>query len=115
MVREIVFYRHYFLSFYNTLDSSEQEKIDYVFEFIRIVERVPVKFLKHLEGTDGLYEIRVMARSNIFRIFCFFDAGKIVVILNGFQKKSNKTPKQEILKAEKIRKEYYLDKSKGKV
>ncbi len=115
MIREIVFYRHYFLSFYDTLDSVDQEKIDYVLELIRKVERVPVKFLKHLEGTDGLYEIRVMARSNIFRIFCFFDSGQLVVILNGFQKKSNKTPKHEISKAEKIRKEYIINKSKGKI
>jgi len=63
-----------------------------------------------LEGTDGLYEIRVKNGSDIFRIFCFFDEGKLVVLANGFQKKTQKTPKQEIEKALKIKKEYGTDK-----
>lgn len=67
---------------------------------------VPETYLKHLEGTEGLYEIRVQLASDIFRIFCFFDEGKLVVLANGFQKKTQKTPKQEIQKALKIKEEY---------
>lgn len=74
------------------------------------MQRVPETYLKHLEGTDGLFEIRVQAGSDIFRIFCFFDEGKLVILMNGFQKKTQKTPKQEIEKALKIMEEYYEEK-----
>ena len=71
------------------------------------VQHVHNAYLKHLESTDGLYEIRIQLASDIFRIFCFFDQGKIVVLANGFQKKTQKTPKQEIAKTLKIKEEYY--------
>ncbi len=74
---------------------------------IEDIDRIPEIYLKHLKNTSGLYEIRVQVGSNIFRIFCFFDIDNIVVIGHGFQKKSQKTPKQQIEKAEQIRKEYY--------
>jgi len=61
----------------------------------------------HIEGTDGLYEIRVMVGNNIFRVFCCFDAGRIVILFNGFQKKSQKTPKKEINKAIELKQEYF--------
>jgi len=73
---------------------------------IEEVERVPETFLKHIEGTNGLFEIRVQQGSDIFRIFCFFDKGKLIVLANGFQKKTQKTPKKEILKALKIKQDY---------
>ncbi len=65
-----------------------------------------------MTGTKGLYEIRVEVGSNIFRIFSFFDKGNLVVLGNGFQKKSQKTPKQEIDKALKIMEEYKNEKGK---
>lgn len=68
---------------------------------------IPDKFFKHLDGTEGLYEIRVKVGSDIFRVFCFFDEGALVILLNGFQKKSQKTPRQEIEKAEKLKRQYY--------
>ena len=71
---------------------------------------MPETYLKHLEGTDGLYEIRIQLVSDIYRIFCFFDEGKLVVLANGFQKKTQKTPKKEIEKALKIKDEYYESK-----
>lgn len=77
---------------------------------IEEIEQVPETYLKHLDGTDGLYEIRVQIATDIFRIFCFFDQGQLVVLANGFQKKSRKTPKQEITKALRIREEYYENK-----
>ena len=95
------------MDFYHQQDEKVQEKIEYVFDVIRYEKKVPVKFLKHLEGTDKLYEVRVKVGSNIYRIFCFFDKGKLVVLLNAFQKKSQKTPKNEIKLAEKLKKEYY--------
>ena len=112
MTREIRFYENYFIEFYLSLDLSVQEKIEYVFKVIRTVDMIPQKFLKHIEGTDGLYEIRVKVGSDIYRVFCCFDAGRIVVLFNGFQKKIQKTPKKEIDKALKIKQDYF-DKKEG--
>jgi phage-related protein len=77
---------------------------------IEELPRVPENYLKHIESTDGLFEIRVQKGSNVFRIFCFFDHGNPVVIINSFQKKTQKTPKQEIQKALKIKEEYENEK-----
>jgi len=74
------------------------------------ISRVPETYLKHIEGTNGLYEIRVQSGNDIFRIFCFFDDGRLVILANGFQKKSQKTPKQEIALALKIKEEYENEK-----
>lgn len=112
MTREIRFYEKYFIEFYLSLDFSVQEKIEYVFKVIQTVDMIPQKFFKHIEGTEGLYEIRVKVESDIYRVFCCFDAGRIVVLFNGFQKKSKKTPKKEIDKALKIKQDYF-DKKKG--
>jgi phage-related protein len=68
---------------------------------IRQVDQVPEKFLKHLRGNNGLYEILIDYQSNIFRIFCCFDQGKLVVLFIGFQKKTQKTLRTEMDKAEK--------------
>jgi phage-related protein len=114
VIREIRFYKNYFIDFYISLDSSTQEKIEYVFKVIRTVDRIPEKFLKHLEGTDGLYEIRIKFGSNIYRVFCCFDAGRIVILFNGFQKKSQKTPNKEITKAIKLMDEYFTNKKGDK-
>jgi phage-related protein len=84
-----------------------QEKIEFVFKVIRTVQNVPKKFLEHLAGTDGLYEIRIEFESNIYRIFCCFDKGKLVVLFDGFQKKTQKTPKKEIDLALRLKDEYF--------
>ena len=93
MTREIRFYEEYFIDFYLTLDPNVQEKIEYVFKLIRTVDRIPQKFLKHIENSHGLYEIRIKVGSDIYRIFCCFDKGRIVILFNGFQKKSQETAK----------------------
>ena len=98
MTREIKFYKKYFIDFYISLDSSVQEKIEYVFKVIKTVDLIPQKFLKHIESTDGLYEIRIKVGSDIYRVFCCFDAGRIVVLFNGFQKKSQKTQRKKLKK-----------------
>jgi len=110
MTREIRFYENHFVEFYLSLDSTVQEKIEYVFKLIRTVDRIPQKFLKHIESTDGLYEIRIKVGSDIYRVFCCFDEGKIVILFNGFQKKSHKTPKKEIDRALRLKKEYFNNK-----
>jgi len=112
MIREIIFFENYFIEFYQKQDIKVKRKIQYVFELIKQVDRVPEKFLKQLKGTDGLYEIRIEYESNIYRIFCCFDKGKLVVLFNGFQKKTRKTPKKEIEKAEKLKKSYFEQKKK---
>jgi phage-related protein len=73
---------------------------------------IPEKFFKHLEGTDGLFEIRIKVGSDIFRILCFFDEGNLIILLNWFQKKRDKTPKNEIEKAERLKVKYYEDKAR---
>jgi phage-related protein len=80
---------------------------------ISVTERIPTKFFQQISGTEGLYEIRIEFESNIFRIFCCFDEGKLVVLFNGFQKKTQKTPGKEIDKALSIKKEYFENKMKG--
>ena len=110
--RQIIFHGHYFQDFYLERSEKIREKIGYVFRVVKTVEKIPGKFLKRLEGTDGLYEIRVEIGSNIFRIFCCFDKGNLVVLFNGFQKKTQKTPKQEIELALKLKKEYLKGKTK---
>lgn len=112
MVRKIVFHKNYFIEFYQEQDEKVKLKIQYVLELIKQVDRVPEKFLKHLTGTNGLYEIRIENKSNIYRIFCCFDNGKLVVLFNGFQKKTQKTPKNEIEKAIKIMNDYFEEKKK---
>ena len=92
------------------MNDSVREKIGYVFRVIETVDKISEKFLKHIEGSDGLYEIRIESGSNIYRIFCCFDRGNLVVLFNGFQKKTQKTPKQEIELAEKLKSEYFTSK-----
>ncbi len=104
--REIIAYKNYFLDFYEDLPSSVQAKIEWTLQLIRVTRQVPEKYFKHIEGTKGLYEVRVEVGSNIYRIFSFFDKGNLVVLGNGFQKKTQKTPKQEVIKALKIMEEY---------
>jgi len=104
--RQIYFYGNYFTDFYLGQPKKVQEKIEFVFKLIRNVQGVPKKFLKHLTGTDGLYEIRIEIESNIYRIFCCFDKGNLIVLFNGFQKKSQKTPKKEIDLALRLKDEY---------
>jgi phage-related protein len=112
--RQIIFHKHYFIEFYTAQTLKVQEKIEYILVLLRTVDKVPKKFLDHMTGTDGIYEIRIEVGSNIFRIFCCFDKGNLVILFNGFQKKTQKTPKKEIELAEKLKKEYFEQKAKSK-
>ena len=106
-IREIIAYRNFFEDFLKEQPAKVQDKIFKILEAIETLERVPQNYLKHIAGTDGLYEARVLFASNIWRVFCFFDEGRLVILLNGFQKKTQKTPKKEIDKALKLMAEYY--------
>ena len=110
MNRKLSTYGKYFLEFYNKLDKDLQEKIDWVFELIKTVDHIPKKYFQHLENSDGLFEIRIEFESNIYRIFCFFDEGYLVILINAFQKKTQKTPKSELELAKKLKKQYFIDK-----
>jgi phage-related protein len=105
-LRTVNLYKNYFTDFYQKQKQKVKDKILWTFRIIETQKQIPVDYLKHMEGTDGLYEIRVQQGSDIFRIFCFFDEGNLIVLANGFQKKTQKTPKSEIEKALKIKKEY---------
>ncbi len=110
MNRKVIFYENHFIEFYHKQDLSVKKKIQYVFELIKQVDQIPDKFLKHVIDTNGLYEIRIEYQSNIYRIFCCFDEEQLVVLFNGFQKKSQKTPKNEIIKAVRLMKNYFNNK-----
>jgi len=107
MARQIIFHSDCFIDFYKELDLKVKEKVKYVLELIKQVDRVPVKFLSPITGYDGLFEVRIEYQSNIYRIFCCFDEGKLIILLNGFLKKTKKTPKNEIEKAMRLMKEYF--------
>jgi len=108
--RTIVIYKNYFPEFFSRQRQKVKDKIIWTFKLLEEVQQVPEIYLKHLEGTAGLFEIRVQCANDIFRIFCFFDEGKLIILANGFQKKTQKTPRQEIERALKIKELYYEDK-----
>ena len=106
--RRILVYKDYFLTFYRALEAGAQKKIDYVLDVLKMQDRVSEKFVKYIK--EGIYEIRASYNCNIYRAFFIFDEGNIVMLFNGFQKKSQKTPSKEIDKALELKKEYYAGK-----
>lgn len=111
-IRTVIAYKHYFEEFLLSQPKKVQDKIFKVVEIIETYERIPTTYLKAITGTDGLFEARIRLGSSIWRVFCFFDQGKLVILLNGFIKKTQKTPKKEIDKAVKLMNAYYENKSK---
>jgi phage-related protein len=111
-IRTVIAYKEYFKEFLLKQPQKVQDKIFKIIEIIEFQQRIPEKYLKHLEGTKGLYETRIKLGTDIWRVFCFFDNGKLVILLNGFQKKTQKTPKSEIEKAVKLMTEYYKEQHK---
>lgn len=108
--REIKFYKHYFNEFFVAQTDKVRRKIAQTLVWIQTIDRLPVSILKSIEGKKGLYEIRVEYAGNIYRVFCCFDEGSLVILFNGFQKKTQKTPASEIDKAERLMKEYFNNK-----
>jgi phage-related protein len=108
--RQVIAYKNYFLDFYHEQPDHVQAKMEWTLNFIRLAKQIPEKFFQHITRTKGLFEIRIEVGNNIYRIFCFFDKGNLVVLGNAFQKKTQKTPKKEIEKALRIMEEYYYEK-----
>ena len=105
--REVITYKDYFEEFFKKQSRKVQDKIIKVLDILETVERVPITYLKYIEGTNGLFEVRVQLGSDIFRIFCCFDGNRLVVLFSGFQKKTQKTPSKEIDRAVRIMNEYF--------
>jgi len=108
--RQIIFFEKHFQQFYLKLNGGVRRKIGYVFRIIKTVDKVPIKFLRHLK--DGLFEIRIEYESNIYRVFCFFDTGNLVVLFNGYQKKTQKADKGQVQNAMKLKQKYFDKKNK---
>lgn len=107
-MRELHTFKHYFWDFYNSLTGEDQEKIDYALLLLKTQNRISTKFVKHLE--EGIYELRAESKNNNYRVLFIFDEGNIVLLLNGLQKKTRKTPRRAIKLAIRLRKEYYESK-----
>lgn len=105
--RKIIFYKNYFKDFFSELDDKTKKKVLQVLSWIQSLDIVPISLMKSIEGIKGLYEIRVEYNSNIYRIFCCFDKGQLIVLFNAFHKKTQKTPPKEIEKAKKLMEEYF--------
>jgi len=112
IVRNIFYYKNFYLDFFETLDVDVKKKFNWTLKLISTIDRVPVKYFQHIENSTGLFEVRVEVGSNIYRVFSFFDKGQLVILINGFHKKSQKTPKKEIEMAEKIKKQYFDEKGR---
>ena len=109
--REIIFYENHFDDFFESLDEGLKDKIDEILYLITVIQQIPKKFFESISSVKGLYEIRIEFKGNIYRIFCCFDKGNLIVLFNGFQKKTQKTPKQQIEKAELLMKKYFEQKN----
>jgi phage-related protein len=108
--RTIIFYKEYFQEFFEKQRNKVKDKIIWTLQLIQELDKIPENYLKHIENTNGLFEIRVQSGNDIFRLFCFFDRGNLVIIANAFQKKTAKTPKKEIERALKIKYQYENEK-----
>lgn len=108
--REVITYKNYFEDFFKVQPRKVQDKIIKVLDILETVERVPVSYLKYIDGTNGLFEVRVQFSSDIFRIFCCFDGNRLIVLFSGFQKKTQKTPPKEIDRAVRIMNDYFHNK-----
>ena len=111
MARQIIFYKNHFIDFYADLAPKVKEKFKFTLDLIKQVDNIPEKFFAPMTGSEGLFEVRIEYQSNIYRIFCCFDHGKLIVLFNAFKKKTEKTPKKEIEKAMRLKTEYFESKN----
>jgi phage-related protein len=106
--RKITSYKHYFLDFIKTLDKGTYGKLFYLLDMLKTQDKLPTKYVKFIR--EGIYELRVEYESNAYRVFFCFDEGNIVILFNGFRKKTQKIPNSEIKQAIKLKNEYYANK-----
>jgi phage-related protein len=111
-VRELFYYKDYYLKFFENLKPEVQKKFNWTLQLIATLEKIPNKYFDHMSGSSGIFEIRVEVGTDIYRVFSFFDEGRLIILINGFQKKSQKTPKRELQLAERLKKEYFNEKDK---
>jgi phage-related protein len=104
--RQVIFYKDYFEKFFVLQNEKIRAKIIWTLELIEDIERIPKTYLKHIATSDGLYEIRVKHGRTLLRIFCFFDMNRLVILANAFQKKTERTPGEQIELVKRIKKEY---------
>lgn len=109
-IRDIFYYQNYYLEFFEKLKPEVKKKFNWTLQLIATIDRVPEKYFKYMTGSTGIFEIRVEVGSDIYRVFSFFDKGQLIILLNGFQKKSQKTPTTELELAEKLKKQYFDEK-----
>lgn len=110
--RKVIIYKQHFQDFFNELDNKTRKKVLQVLAWIQSLDIIPISLMKNIEGVKGLYEIRIEYSSNIYRIFCCFDKGNLIILFNGFQKKTQKTPSSEIERAKRLMTEYFETKDK---
>lgn len=108
--REIYYFKNYYLDFFDGLKPEVQKKFNWTLQLIATVDMVPKKYFDHITNSNGLFEIRVESGGDIYRVFCFFDQGNLIILMNGFQKKTQKTPRKEIELAERLKKQYFNEK-----
>jgi len=106
-IRKIFYFEDYYLKFYEGLNPTVKKKFNWTLQLIATLDKVPEKYFKHISDSTGLFEIRVEVGSDIYRVFSFFDKGQLIILVNGFQKKTQKTPISEIELAEKLKKQYF--------
>ena len=111
-IRDIFYYQNYYLEFFEKLKPEVKRKFNWTLQLIAIIDKVPEKYFKHMTGSSGIFEVRVEVGSDIYRVFSFFDKGQLIILLNGFKKKSQKTPKNELELAERLKKQYFNEKDK---
>ena len=106
-IRSIKLFGNYYKEFYVAQTAPVRDKINQVLKLIETQRLIPAKVFRYLENSDGIYEIRVEVGNNIYRIFCCFDEGDLVILFNGFQKKSQKTPVEQLDRAEELMNKYF--------
>lgn len=107
VIRDIFFYENHYLDFFEKLKPEVKKKFNWTLQLIATIDRVPEKYFKYMTNSTGIYEVRVEVGSDIFRVFGFFDKGNLIILVNGFQKKTQKTPKGELALAEKLKAQYF--------
>lgn len=105
MRRKIVAYGGYYEAFMKTLSSNERLKIRKALLLFSEEDKVPYHYIKYIR--DSIFEFRVSYGNNEFRFFFIYNGNTIVVLLNCFKKKTQKTPQNEIEKAIRLKNEYY--------
>jgi len=113
-IRDIFYYENHYLEFFEELKPEVKKKFNWTLQLIATIDRVPEKYFKHMTNSTGIYEVRVEVGSDIYRVFSFFDKGNLIILVNGFQKKTQKTPKSELDLAEKPKKQYFDEKRDSK-